>query len=388
MTTEKINLIFAVNLRQMDKLAISVLDEHSKKVNDFSMSWCFQNCDGNQVVSSTENHQTAYGPNDWYIFNTKDHLLREQAAAWKIGRYDLWETNCDYKIGTVSVVPSVIHPLSETEWTAVFANPRAAQELTANVKCNKCGDSFSLYTSINEKSEPLPKYVCNVEDAPDYFVCKCGELYWDLSLPKKNMTNLVGRISLEGKQIINNDLEFYPMYKSSLLTKIVSNFEKLLEKNGPEEEYQRFLSQNVVVLSIFHPIRIWKKPKILNKYVADFAVQTGAGELLLIEIEKPSTKLMTAEGADASTFSQAIYQVRTWLYEFDRHRHAILEHFGVREDKVTRIRGILIAGRDAYYDKNKLKEFKAFERDSRIAFFTYDDVLANFANVVASFDDV
>ena len=61
----------------------------------------------------------------------------------------------------------------------------------------------------------------------------------------------------------------------------------------------------------------------------DFAIVTYQHELILIELEKPSTRLLKADGNIHSELQHALGQAREWLRHADDHRMAVLQCIGV-----------------------------------------------------------
>jgi hypothetical protein len=107
--------------------------------------------------------------------------------------------------------------------------------------------------------------------------------------------------------------------------------------------------------------------------VADFAIVTPQRELLLVELEKATTKLMKQDGGVAADLSHAFDQVLDWLHVVDEHRLAVLDALKISREEVSMVRGVVIAGRDIGYDAHHLRKLKGADR-GRITFLTYDDL--------------
>jgi hypothetical protein len=70
-----------------------------------------------------------------------------------------------------------------------------------------------------------------------------------------------------------------------------------LLREGPDElELQKFLEKNLVVFSRFSPTKTFVQPRVLTKFVADFAVLSSNGTLYLIEIEHARHRLLKKSG--------------------------------------------------------------------------------------------
>ena len=135
---------------------------------------------------------------------------------------------------------------------------------------------------------------------------------------------------------------------------------------------------------MFAPDLILKKPPVLTKYVTDFAIASNTGTLHLIEIEKPSKKILKKDGGPAHGFNHPLRQVNDWLFEIDRHRLACLEAMNIPEKMVSSVRGVVIVGRDSAYPADALAKLKGGDY-GRVTFLTYDDLKASVTSLITSF---
>jgi hypothetical protein len=84
----------------------------------------------------------------------------------------------------------------------------------------------------------------------------------------------------------------------------------------------------------------------------------------------------------------AIDQVRDWLLKVEDQRPAVLEELGLKANDVTKIRALVVAGRDGDWNPDHLRNLKRADFGERITVCTYDDLLAcleSLANEMASF---
>jgi hypothetical protein len=123
------------------------------------------------------------------------------------------------------------------------------------------------------------------------------------------------------------------------------------------------------------------EPPILTFFKADFALVTPQKELILIEIEKAHTRLLTKRGEEHSELAHAVNQVRSWLHTLSEHRLAVLASLKIAPDAVGKIRGLVVAGRDAGYDAEHLRILKGAERGP-ISFLTYDDLAQGLSTLI------
>jgi len=126
--------------------------------------------------------------------------------------------------------------------------------------------------------------------------------------------------------------------------------------------------------------RLIPKPKILNKYVADFAILNQRKELVLIEIEKAETRLLTKDRQIAAELQHAVTQVTNWIQEVNDHKAAVLSSLHIELREVAVIRGIVIAGRSPVEDEDARSLRRAFSGD--VDFYTFDDLLRDTTEII------
>jgi hypothetical protein len=107
--------------------------------------------------------------------------------------------------------------------------------------------------------------------------------------------------------------------------------------------------------------------------------------LLLIELEKPQTRILKQDGGVHSELQHAFDQVRDWLHLADEHRRAFIECIGADPKKVGAVKGVVIAGRDGGYNADHLRKLKGVDF-GRIKFMSYDDLFASFEALLRALD--
>ena len=217
------------------------------------------------------------------------------------------------------------------------------------------------------------------EDIDDIFNCECGETKMDLQYIRSNLHALLGKPINQ-----NEDIDVVPLYQKSSLSNTRRRFSLLLSESPKEEVLQSFIKETPILLHHFAAVRIIPKPKILSSYVADFAILSAQRELIFIELEKTTTKLMKKNGHRAAELIQAFDQVREWLHEVDEHRLAILHDLDIESKDVGIIRGVVIAGREKGYDAEKMRKLR-MSREERITFMTFDDLLFSLDALIETF---
>jgi Domain of unknown function (DUF4263) len=238
--------------------------------------------------------------------------------------------------------------------------------------CKECPDKFRVYAALERTSTAEQDGWAWFHDIPDIFQCRCGKLRYDLISIRRNLHTAL----YSSATSTETDIELVPHYEKSALSTVVLEFRKLLDSDPAEEKIQNFIEDNLVVLHQFAWVKVFPKPPLLSLYKADFAIVTPQRELILIEIERASTRLMTKGGGEAGPFRHAVDQVHSWLHVADEHRLAVLDSMKIGRDEVGAIRGVVIAGRDAGYDAELMRRFKGINR-GRVSALTYDDLLSS-----------
>jgi hypothetical protein len=172
------------------------------------------------------------------------------------------------------------------------------------------------------------------------------------------------------------------MYERTVVLDTRLSFLHVLEHATSEETIQRFVETHPIVLHQFPARRIFWKPPLLSKYKADIAILLPTRELLLIELERSSLRILKKDGGIASSLQHAFDQVDTWLEVADEHRLAVLANLNISPESVGAVRGLVIAGRDRGNDAAHLRRLKSGDR-GRVRFLTYDDLLEGLAALCA-----
>lgn len=287
-----------------------------------------------------------------------------------------------YEIGSYNLVYQKALPLTRERIQAIKSDPLSIKYLKYELKCKKCNEKISVFCGINKgKKEDT---VDNIwyEDLPDNFKCKCGETEYELKYMKESMHALLGY--KENKFSYDQGIE--RSYTLGALETIANDFNKLInDDNLLEENYQKFIESNPIIFSIFTPKLLKFKSPITSKFKTDFVVLNPRNELLLIEIEKPTTKLFKKDGTQHSELTHALDQVENWLIAGNRNRLALIDDInidGLTLDNVTNIKGVVIAGRNKIEDANHIEKIRS---RGNIDFYTYDDLFKSLAVTISSY---
>ena len=269
---------------------------------------------------------------------------------------------------------------------AIKSDALSAKWIKFSLTCRSCKDEINILSGLERSTNDRDKSCIWYEDVPENFVCKGGNTNQTLKYLKEGLPSLLGyNMSLA----LPENQEIEQLYKVEALEKIIRDYKTLIDKNASnnEEEIQKFLEENEIIFSLFSPKLVGTKNPILSKYTTDFTVLNNKGELLFIEIEKPSTNLFKQDGGQHSDLTHAFDQVEDWLAEYDKHQHAVIESLKISELSTTDVlhrKGVVIAGRTPSDNPGLLG--KIYKRD--IDFYTYDDIYRHLLKVLENFKNL
>jgi hypothetical protein len=315
--------------------------------------------DGALLLVPEHGWTTAFFPvtSGWVIPRPGVYYLEEIASGVPI------------RVGTLQFASIDAPPLTADRIAAIKSEPNASKAVRIELDCKNCPSKFRAYAALerSEKSENEGWFW--YQDVPDRFDCECGKTTMDLQFIRRNLHGLLGH-----RRRDSEELSFMPLYEKTSLESTRTDFARLISRTPCEELLHQFLYENPILLHQFPAERIISKPPILTSYFADFGIVTPQKELILVELEKTTTRLMKKDGGIAAPLSHAFDQVRDWLHEVDEHRLAVLDSLKIERDTVSIVRGIVIAGCDTGYDARDLRKLKGVDW-GRVGFLTYDDLL-------------
>ncbi|MGA9769684.1 MAG: Shedu anti-phage system protein SduA domain-containing protein [Blastocatellia bacterium] len=273
-------------------------------------------------------------------------------------------------------------PLTADRIAAIKSDPYASKWVRYSMKCNGCNKELRTYTGL-ERSERAERDGWGwYKSLPDTFHCDCGKNNFSLKYIREGLHAFLG-----GDIKKNAEISFARLYEKRAFENTCRRFKELLDKEPLEEEVQQFIEKNPVLLHQFSPERIFYKAPVLTKYNTDIIVLTHKKELLLIELERPSTRLLKKGGHLTSELEHPFDQIRDWLLIFEEHRLAALDCIGLKTDEVGMIRGIAILGRDQPYNPDHLRRLKS-QDFGKISIFTYDDLLNGLVTLSCTIDEL
>lgn len=270
-------------------------------------------------------------------------------------------------------------PLSSEKIQALKSDPLSSKKIVYELNCNKCNKRMNTYAAIERNREIENENMIWFENLPSHFICDCGNRI-DLEYLRRNLHLLLEHRNRQ------NELTSTRMYEKRTLDVILRGYEELIYSDCVEEEIQKYIESNTIILQQFSPVKIFFKRPILSKHKTDFVILTSKKELLFIEIERPNIKLVVKSGAPSGHVNHAFDQVTDWLHTYEDHKIAVLDDLGIGRSEVTKTRGIVIAGNEKAYDPKDVDKLKW--RSKEIEFYTYNDIFRSLVNLIRSIDDI
>lgn len=144
-----------------------------------------------------------------------------------------------------------------------------------------------------------------------------------------------------------------------LLIATLQTYQELLNKNVREENIQKFLMNNWILLDpnakrVFSKgdLRRFKMPEV------DFLIETSNNKYIFVELEKPTDELFTSEEPPrtARKLREAEAQIRKCISEICNHIDFYKQYFPFMS--VENVKGLIIIGRSSKLNKKYKKEFE------------------------------
>lgn len=276
-----------------------------------------------------------------------------------------------------NLVHASIPLYSSDQVAALRSDPLARRVIRMRYTCTECGGQLETYCALERNKALDDQGIRWFADLEDRFSCKCGKLAFDLQYIRTGMHGLLSRSLTPDEQA---GTDYVRLYEKTKLEEDCRQFKTLLDQSAPEQEVQGFLETHPIFFSRFSATRLMRKPKIMLKYVADFAILNRRKELLLVEIERPGMRLLTKERRTTADLGHAVAQVRDWIREVNDHRAAVLDSHGIELREVAVVRGVVVGGRRPSDDEDARSLRQSFSGD--IDFYTYDDLLGDTAEII------
>lgn len=375
--------IFAVYKLRLDhEYVFRLVDEDGKQVCGIQFSSQQQNIE--ELTPTFDRKATPFYDNlEWQIVPIP--LKSINFGVYLPGKYDLFYVNDDkedLRVGSLLFHLYNPAPFTKAKKASIEANPYASKSVRWNLNCKNCNDAVKAFVDLKREKDIDDEGYVWYENLPDTWNCSCNNKdSTDLTIIKRNLYAYLGNTN-------STEIDSVPLYERVVLETIYQNFSKLLEEARNEEQVQIFIQENLILLHSFTPEKIFFKAPITTRYKTDFAILTHSKEFILIELEKPTTKLLNKRGTH-SDLTHAFDQVTDWLHECKENKASVIRSIGkegeLKSDEISLFKAVVIAGRDDEYEPNRLKKLKSSNQRQDISFMTYTDLLNGFQSLVDSF---
>ncbi|HEY6911194.1 MAG TPA: Shedu anti-phage system protein SduA domain-containing protein, partial [Myxococcales bacterium] len=268
-------------------------------------------------------------------------------------------------------------PLTEERKAAIRASAVGAKSIRVELACSTCGTAWKAYAALERDDSAEALGYTWYTSLPQEARCNCGKFSADLGSMRSNLHGFLGSDMRAPMQF-----SLVPTYHRRALENVLKELIALLDSRPREEQVQQFLTDHPVILGQFGPQWLLPKAPILTMHCTDFALLNPKNELVLIEIERPTLKLMPKKGGPSAELLVPVRQLNDWFHEIDEHRAAVLACMKLAPADVTGVRGVVIAGRNEGYDKEHLQKLKKWDFGRKIEFLTYDDLISGFTSVI------
>lgn len=385
----KVSFVFPLNLRGQ-KIALAIYEPKvggqfllrfrpSQKRNQFEVKVGLTGAteiasEGTSLLTKELAQGTAI-PGWVFMVTTVDaEVIAVEPDTYKV---ILVDSGAECYLDTINLLHAPVPPFTPEDLAAIRSDPLALKSARIAISCKICGDALRAYTGIERSDKFEADGWIWHEVLGDRFRCKCGAQDFTL-IPLRTGFHGVLRRNITPAANFAGDV--VRLYESTALEEYCRKFLELIDSFVHEGEIHDFLLSHPVFFSMFLPVKLLSKRPVLSKYVVDFAVLNARKELVLIEIERPGSKLVKKDGGISADLQHALDQVRSWLQVFDDHRGAALDGLGLKLEDVAKVKGVVIAGRTPK-DETAARLLRAAEWGG-IDVFTFDDLLKSATEIL------
>ena len=188
------------------------------------------------------------------------------------------------------------------------------------------------------------------------------------------------------------------------LDTLIERYEEMIKVKLPEERWQMFFNENPFILSMafgYPVIKVRKHASVggrrisgTGEKIADFLFKNSMTKnSAIVEIKTPRTKLLNARPYRSDVYTPsgdlvgAINQALEQKYQFEKGIAQIKENSGMYDIESYSVHCCLIIG-TMPSDKNRLRSFELFRRNSKnVEITTYDELLKK-AEATQGFFDI
>ena len=162
---------------------------------------------------------------------------------------------------------------------------------------------------------------------------------------------------------------------------LLKSFRELLDSNPDREEaLQEFLCANPRLLCPMYT-RMWPKLAIGNRKT-DFVFRYGAGDYLLVELEKSTQRLFRKDEQPCEELNHARNQVTDWRRYLEDNLSTVQRELGLTGISVNP-QSLIVIGRSGLLTNENRRKLAAMENESpKSKIMTYDDIYDSAKTVI------
>jgi hypothetical protein len=162
---------------------------------------------------------------------------------------------------------------------------------------------------------------------------------------------------------------------------LLKRFRDLIDSNPDREEaLQQFLSANPRLLCPMYT-GMWPKLALGNRKT-DFVFRHGAGDYLLVELEKSAQRLFRKDGQPCEELNHARNQVTDWRRYLEDNLSTVQRELGLTRISVNP-QSLIVIGRSSSLTDENRRKLAAMENESpKSKILTYDDIYDSAKTVI------
>jgi hypothetical protein len=246
---------------------------------------------------------------------------------------------------------------------------------------------------------------------PSHFTAPVTSIYAPGTLANTLSADITSKLSADDRDALNRFLPEFIASESissvnllkakaqvESLKELALELDEAIKGQHGESWWQTYVRSKILIIQQGYIKAIEKMNiSIGNTKFPDFSLVTHDNYLDILEIKKPSTDILKADGSRGNFFfdteiSKAVIQVENYISNVTNHgdtvRSYILDNYKI-DLKVVRPRGIVLAGSASQFTEQKQKDdFRLLSQGLKnLTIVTYDELLTRLKNYIEVLDE-
>lgn len=179
-------------------------------------------------------------------------------------------------------------------------------------------------------------------------------------------------VQIEPKVILYELFRLISNCMISINHETIDDFKLLIEQNLREEEYQKFLERNLVLLDPLAKLII-PKQELGSDYITDFVIRKYNDEYIVVEIEKPSNKIFN----ENNDFNAQLFHALKQVLDFQEWVESNISYAQRHMPNISSPKGLVIIGRTNELSEERLNDLRRLNMtlNDRVNILSYDDLI-------------